>query len=55
MKPNILYWFLNDTFLGKASRNHPFYWHAKQGKFIIHVVDDHGRADSQEVKVKQEI
>lgn len=51
---NILYWFLNDSYLGKSRRDQPYLWHAKAGKFIVRVVDDHGRSDARDLVVKME-
>lgn len=41
-----LYWFINDQYLGKTKRDQPLLWNEKPGKFIVRVVDDHGRVDS---------
>lgn len=47
-----IYWFINEAFLAKTSRNKPYYWHAKPGKFVIRVVDDHGQSDVQDLRVE---
>jgi penicillin-binding protein 1C len=47
-----LYWFLNETFLGKTPRDQLFYWTAKPGRYVIRVVDDQGRSDARDVWVK---
>jgi penicillin-binding protein 1C len=49
-----LYWFENDTFLGKSLRDQTYMWHAEPGQFVIRVIDDHGRAEAREVVVKLE-
>jgi penicillin-binding protein 1C len=49
-----LYWFLNDSFLGKTTRDKSFLWRAKSGNFVIRVVDDFGRSDVRDVTVKLE-
>lgn len=50
----ILHWFINETYLTKIERDKPLLWNAKPGKFIVRVVDDHGRSDAREVIVKVE-
>lgn len=47
-----LYWFINETYLGKISRDQAFLWKAKAGKFVIRVVDDHGRAAARDLQVQ---
>lgn len=47
-----LYWFVNENFVGFSSENAPFLWNAKIGFFTIRVVDDHGRSDAVDLKVK---
>lgn len=49
-----LYWFMNETYLGKTTRNKAFLWNAKPGKFILRVVDDYGRSDARDVLVQVE-
>lgn len=49
---NSLFWFINETFLSKIPRDQPFFWTAKPGKYIVRVVDDHGRSDVRDVEVK---
>ncbi len=49
-----LYWFLNNTFLAKSERDQPFIWNPKPGKYLLRVVDDHGRSDAREVEIKFE-
>lgn len=51
---NTLYWFINETYLAKTKRDQIFFWHAKPGKFVIRVVDDHGRADARDINIKIE-
>jgi penicillin-binding protein 1C len=46
-----LYWFVNETFLGKSGRDKPFLWQTASGRFIIRVVDDFGRSDARNVNV----
>lgn len=47
-----VYWFLNETFLGKESRDQPFMWQAKPGNYVLRVVDDYGRSDARNLKVR---
>ena len=49
-----LYWFINETYLAKTRRDQTFLWHARPGKFVIRVVDDHGRADARDMIVRVE-
>ncbi|MBX3709127.1 MAG: penicillin-binding protein 1C [Gammaproteobacteria bacterium] len=46
-----IYWFVNETFLGKSSGDKALLWHAQPGKFVIRAVDDYGRADARDVEV----
>jgi len=46
-----LYWFVDETLVGVTHRDQPYLWAAKPGKFIVRVVDDHGRADIKSLKV----
>jgi penicillin-binding protein 1C len=47
-----LYWFVNETYIGKTLRDQPFLWLAKPGSFIVRVADDHGRSDARELLVR---
>jgi penicillin-binding protein 1C len=49
-----VYWFLNASFLGKTTRDKSFLWEGKPGKYVVRVVDDHGRSDVREVVVQVE-
>jgi penicillin-binding protein 1C len=49
-----LHWFLNDTYLGKTTREQSFLWHATPGNFTVRVVDDYGRSDARDIKVNLE-
>ncbi len=51
---NTLYWFMNDSYLGKSERDKAYLWQAKPGKFVVRVVDDHGRSDARDVLIKVE-
>lgn len=47
-----LYWFMNETYLGKTRPDEPFLWQAKAGKYVVRVVDDHGLADARDLVVQ---
>lgn len=49
-----VYWFVNEEFLGKSSRDQSFLWHARPGQHIIRVVDDFGRSDARKVNIQLE-
>jgi len=47
-----LYWFANDSFIGAVKPNVALSWNSpKPGRYLLRVVDDHGRADSREVTI----
>lgn len=46
-----VYWFVNSSFVGKASSSGPFLWTALPGDYTIRAVDDLGRHDSRFLKV----
>jgi penicillin-binding protein 1C len=47
-----LYWFVNETYVGKTERDQAFLWQARPGSFIVRVADDHGRSDARELVVR---
>ena len=47
-----VFWFANETFLGEIPPEKPYLWTAKPGKYIIRVVDDHGRSDAIDLTIK---
>lgn len=49
-----VYWFIDETFIGKTTRAQSFLWHANPGNFVVRVVDDYGRSDARDVRVKLE-
>lgn len=51
---NHLYWFLNENFLGKTSRDQAFLWAARPGKYVVRVVDDYGRSHARDLTVRLE-
>lgn len=48
-----VFWFVNEKYEGKSTKQKPFMWHAKSGKFRVKVVDDAGRASNAMIKVIQ--
>jgi penicillin-binding protein 1C len=49
-----IYWFINESYLAKTAADQPFLWQAKPGKFIVRVVDDHGRSDARDIRIRVE-
>ncbi len=47
-----LYWFINNSFAGSASRDESLPWLAKPGQYTVRVIDDHGRSDARELWVE---
>lgn len=47
-----VYWFMNETFIGKTRRDQPFFWQAKPGRFVVRAVDDQGLSDVRDMIVK---
>lgn len=47
-----LYWFINESFLGRSSPGVPYYWASYPGQFKVRVIDDHGRSDMMELAVQ---
>ena len=49
---NTLYWFANDSFVTAGKPGAALPWRpAQPGRYLLRVVDEHGRADSREVVV----
>lgn len=47
-----LYWFVDDSYIGRANPGEPIFWHpTSAGHFRIRAVDDHGRSDERQVDV----
>lgn len=46
-----LYWFSNETYLGKVARDKTFFLAATPGKYVIRVVDDYGRSDGKVINI----
>jgi penicillin-binding protein 1C len=47
-----LYWFVNESFIGKTSAGLSLLWPGKAGQFVIRVVDDHGLSDVQNLVIE---
>ncbi len=47
-----LFWFAGAQFLGSSTPAEPLLWRASAGSWKLHVLDDHGRSSTCEVKVE---
>lgn len=47
-----VYWFADEKYLGISGKGKEFMWAPAPGKYVVRVVDDHGRPDSREVTVE---
>lgn len=47
-----LYWFINQAYIGKSTRDQPLLWSAISGNFVVRVADDHGRTDAVNLQVQ---
>lgn len=47
-----LYWFINESFVGKSPRDQSLFWPAKPGTFEVRVVDEQGRSNAQDLRVQ---
>jgi len=47
----VLYWFVNQQFLGKSKTQESLLWKAQPGKFTIRVVNDKGCSAVRTVRV----
>lgn len=46
----IVYWFVNEVFLGTSPSGESFFWKPAPGRFVVRAVDDRGRADARAVR-----
>jgi penicillin-binding protein 1C len=46
-----VYWFVNETFVGKAASGSVFLWPAQPGSYVVRAVDDRGRSGSRDIAV----
>ena len=49
---SMLHWFANGTYVGAAKPGVALAWEPTPGAYLLRVVDDHGRADSRDVRVE---
>lgn len=47
-----IYWFINQSYIGKSAPNQPLNWIAKPGSYKLRAVDDHGLSDVVSLKVE---
>ena len=47
-----LHWFVNETYVGESTRDQPFLWRARRGKYVVRVVDNLGRGDAVDLEVR---
>lgn len=49
---NIIYWFVDDAYLGNSTNQRSIEWYPKEsGRYRIRAVDDKGRADTRNIRV----
>ncbi len=41
-----LYWFLDESYLGRSARGKAFFWKPRPGSFVLRATDEHGRSAS---------
>ncbi len=41
-----VFWFLNESYLGKCPRGKAFYWTPSPGEYVLRAIDEHGRSVS---------
>lgn len=49
---NDMYWFVDNSFAGKAEKGEPLLWKGVNGTFEVRVVDDHGRVAETRMTVE---
>jgi penicillin-binding protein 1C len=47
-----VFWFVDETFVGKARSGAPLFWTARPGTYVVRAVDDRSRSDARELKVE---
>lgn len=47
-----VYWFLDESYIGKAKRGKLFFWIPKPGNYVVRVIDSFGRGSSRSLKVE---
>jgi penicillin-binding protein 1C len=46
-----VYWFIDEKYIGKINPDKIQYWSLAPGKFLLGVIDDHGRSDTRMINV----
>jgi penicillin-binding protein 1C len=46
-----VYWFANDRFIAKVSRDQPYFWQPEFGDYTILAIDDLGRGHSRQLSI----
>ena len=46
-----IFWFVDESFVGKADSGKTLFWEAKPGKYVVRVVDQFGQYSSQDLRV----
>jgi penicillin-binding protein 1C len=46
-----VFWFVNETYAGRAPSGKVFLWPAQPGSFVVRAVDDRGRSGSRDIAV----
>ncbi len=46
-----IYWFIDEKYIGKINPDKIQYWALSPGKFLLGVIDDHGRSDTRMINV----
>ncbi|MEJ2612621.1 MAG: penicillin-binding protein 1C, partial [Candidatus Thiodiazotropha sp.] len=47
-----LYWLIDNQLMGQVDAAKTYFWPAAAGNFTVTVLDDHGRADALEMRVR---
>lgn len=47
-----VFWFVNETLVGRAPSGKVFLWPAQAGSFVVRAVDDRGRSGSRDIAVR---
>jgi penicillin-binding protein 1C len=48
-----LYWFVDDSFVGRVRSDQPLFWKPRAGRFVVRAVDDAGRGDARVLEVEE--
>ncbi|HZN95214.1 MAG TPA: penicillin-binding protein 1C [Myxococcales bacterium] len=47
-----MFWFVDERLVGKSRPGEALPWAARPGRYLVRAVDDHGRADARELRVR---